>query len=478
MVKPPTTDLKGGIVPPKLAFVDIETTGAHVTRDRIIEIGIVRVEEGKVVKKYQTLINPYTHLSPYISQMTGITADELDRAPGFREVAETIQELIEDCVFVAHNVRFDYGFLRNEFRRMEVPFSAKHFCTVRLSRQLFPQHKKHNLDSIIERFDIACENRHRALDDAAVLWEFVQRAQAVTDPEKFQTALANMLKRPSLPSGISPQLVAKLPESPGVYIFYGNSNYPLYVGKSKNIKERVLSHFTSDYMSSKEMNMCQQVERIETIETAGELGALLKESDLVKEMQPLYNRMLRKTREVVVVKKQTNPDGYETVSVATYPVLQADDLEQVLGIFRSRSQCQEHLHKLAGEFQLCHKLLGLEKARGACFGYQLNTCMGACDKKELALKYNLRFLQAFQRSKIRQWPFNGPIIIHESDDWNEKHETFVIDRWCLVNEDGTATPFDVDTYHILMRYIFDTKNSRMISVPKHPVVATAHMDID
>ncbi len=287
--------------------MDIETTGAHVTRDRVIEIGIVRVEDGQITKTYESLINPYSYLSPYITQMTGIRPDELENAPGFREVADQILEMIDGCVFVAHNVRFDYGFLRNEFRRHELPFSAKHFCTVRLSRQLFPQHKKHNLDSIIERFDINCEARHRAMGDAAVLWEFVQRAQAITPEDKFEAALKNMLKSPSLPQHFSQDLVTKLPESPGVYIFYGNSNYPLYVGKSKNIKERVLSHFSGDYMSSKEMNMCQQVERIDTVETAGELGALLKESELVKTMQPLYNRMLRKTREVVVAKKRRTP---------------------------------------------------------------------------------------------------------------------------------------------------------------------------
>jgi DNA polymerase-3 subunit epsilon len=218
--------------------------------------------------------------------------------------------------------------------------------------------------------------------------------------------------------------------------------------------------------------MCQQVERIETMQTAGELGALLKESELVKSMQPLYNRVLRKMREVVVAKKQTNPDGYETVTVDSYPTLTADDLDSVLGIFRSKAQCVEQLRTMADEHQLCHKLLGLEKAKAACFGYQLNTCQGACAGKELALKYNLRFLQAFQSSKIRQWPFDGPIVIREHDDWNEKHATFVIDRWCLVDEEGTATPFDVDTYKILVRYIFNTKNSAMISIPKHPVAAT------
>ena len=134
-----------------LAFVDIETTGSRVQYDRVIEVGILRVEEGKLIKTYNKLINPEMYLSPYIEQMTGISSLELERAPVFDQVKEEIMEMLDDTVFVAHNVRFDYGFLKNELRRYGLDLSLKQLCTVKLSRALYPHYRKHNLDALIDR---------------------------------------------------------------------------------------------------------------------------------------------------------------------------------------------------------------------------------------------------------------------------------------------------------------------------------------
>ncbi|PIZ64583.1 hypothetical protein CO051_01130 [Candidatus Roizmanbacteria bacterium CG_4_9_14_0_2_um_filter_39_13] len=140
------------------SFVDIETTGTSTRHDRIIEIGILRVENDKIVKKYNQLINPETHVSPFITQITGIIPDDLEDAPTFEIVKDEVYELLRDSIFVAHNVRFDHGFLKNEFKRFDMQFSMKQLCTVRLSRTLFPEHRHHNLDAIIERFNITCTN--------------------------------------------------------------------------------------------------------------------------------------------------------------------------------------------------------------------------------------------------------------------------------------------------------------------------------
>src|SRR5437867_5621 len=137
------------MLPKKLAFVDIETTGTRVSRDRIIEIGILRVEENKLVATYKTLINPQTYISPFIEQMTGISKEALENAPIFSDVKEKILDILDDCVFVAHNARFDYGFLKTEYKHLGISFSPKQFCTVKLSRLLYPKYKQHNLDSLI-----------------------------------------------------------------------------------------------------------------------------------------------------------------------------------------------------------------------------------------------------------------------------------------------------------------------------------------
>jgi len=157
------------------SFVDIETTGTSARHDRVIEIGILRVENDMIVKKYNQLINPETHVSPFITQITGITPDDLEDAPTFEIVKDEVYELLQNTVFVAHNVRFDHGFLKNEFKRFDMKLSMKQLCTVQLSRRLYSQFKQHNLNSIIARFGFDCNNRHRAFDDAEVLWDFYQK---------------------------------------------------------------------------------------------------------------------------------------------------------------------------------------------------------------------------------------------------------------------------------------------------------------
>lgn len=443
------------MLPKKLTFVDVETTGMRVNLDRIIEIGVLRVEDNKLVETYQSLINPGFYIPPEISEMTGITSAQLENAPSFYEIKKELLKIFEDTIFVAHNVRFDYSFLKQEFKRFDISFSPKHFCTVKLSRALFPKYRHHNLDSIIERFGFECNKRHRAFDDAKVLWDFYKTIQTQFSLDKITTVLEKALKKPSLPIKLKQQDLEGLPEGPGVYIFYGSSGAPLYVGKSINIRDRVLSHFSGDLNSSKEMKISQQIESIETIETAGELSALLKESELVKALQPLYNRKLRLKKDLMILKSEIDKDGYQRIVFDQSGNIDVSELDKVLGVFRSKKQAKDFLVYIAKEHSLCEKLLGLENTRLGCFNYRLGRCKGACEKKESTLKYNLRFLEAFINSKIASWPFDGPIIIKEGN------QPFVIDKWCC-----NGTSFDLDTYKIIKGYISRLKNDRNITLVK------------
>lgn len=461
------------MLPSKLAFVDIETTGLGVTRDRIIEIGILRVEDNKLVKTFQSLLNPEGYVSPFCLELTGITEKALENAPTFYEMIDEIYDMLKDCVFVAHNVRFDYGFVRNAFKRYEKTYSAKHFCTVKLSRRLFPSARKHNLDAIMERFDISCTNRHRAFDDARVLWEFYQKLQKTIDPEMLEKAIAGGLKKPSVPLSIDTETIDNLPENPGVYIFYGENKTPLYVGKSVNIKERVQSHFVSDHLSTKEMNIAQQIQDIETKVTSGELGALILESQLVKKLQPLYNRQLRIAKKMYVLKKQMNTDSYPEVVLKMIDHIDPNDLENILGIFRSKRQAKDFLVPLVKEYNLCEKLLGLEKTSSSCFAYRLDLCKGACVKEENPLKYTMRFAEAFGNNTIKVWPFTGQIIISERNELEKTAEYFVVDKWCLlsqyseneVHNEAVCSGeylFDLDTYKLLVRFLQKKENLKKI----------------
>jgi DNA polymerase-3 subunit epsilon len=177
-----------------LAIVDVETTGGFAENDRIIEIGIIRVEKGKMVEKYNTLIDPEQYLSPFITNLTGITDKHLQKAPTFISVRENISELLNNAIFVAHNAHFDYGFVKHEFKRLGDRWEAERLCTVQLSRHLYPEHRHHNLDSVIERCNIKCESRHRALDDAKAVWDFLKHSEKNFSKIALENAFKKLIR--------------------------------------------------------------------------------------------------------------------------------------------------------------------------------------------------------------------------------------------------------------------------------------------
>lgn len=461
------------MLPTKFAFVDLETTGTSVKRDRIIEIAIIRTENNKLVDSYHTLINPNIRVSSYIEDLTGISKYDILLAPSFRQVSFNIQNALEDYIFVSHNARFDYAFLRNEFSRLEKKFSKKQLCTVKLSRYLFPRYRRHDLDSIIKRHNICCKKRHRAYDDAKAIWDFFQLIQVKFDNNVLSKAISYVLKKPSIPININEKELDAIPESPGVYLFYSSDNTPLYIGKSKNVRERVLSHFSNDSYTSKEMHICQQIERIETVKTSGELGALFLEATLIKKLQPIYNRKLRNRKKFFVLKNAKNKHGYDTAILEIVNNIDVSEIETVLGVFRSKRQSVDFLVSIARKNNLCDKILGLQNTNKACFGYHLGRCFGACIRKESPLFYNARFSLAFSSEKIKTWPYKGPIILEEKNYLENTSEAFLIDRWCLLgklkineaNQDFDITKdeyfFDYDIYKIIRSYL-SKKNSLKI----------------
>ncbi len=474
------------MLPDKLAFVDLETTGARSQYDRILEVGIVRVEQNLVTKTFHSLLNPLSHIPPEIERLTGITATDIADAPVFSEVKDEILSLLDGCVFVAHNVRFDYGFLKGELKREGIDFTSKHFCTVRLSRELFPDQKRHNLDSIIERHGIPCESRHRAFDDAKAIASFYELARQQVPAPIFEHAVTKAMKKPSVPLLLEKKELEELPEHPGVYIFFGENNLPLYIGKSINIKERVLSHFASDIRNSVEMRISQQIQRIETITTAGELGALFLESRLIKERLPLYNRQLRRKQQLVALTINTDSNGYEVLGTETVAEITPERLHgfsppsedagkhlpRIIGFFKSIKQSKDFLSTIARDYELCEKKLGLEKTDAACFGYRLDRCKGACLGKEKSIFYNARQLQALHALKIKPWPFPGPIMIEEKNEFAEKYECFFVDKWCFMGSTDSVSSwenlrdkslvFDLDMYKILRRHLAKPSNIRSV----------------
>lgn len=458
-------------LPENIAFVDVETTGMRFLRDRIIEIGILRIEKNKLIDTYTTLINPGLRIPPEILAFTGISPSDLDKAPTFQQVADDIAQLLSGCTFAAHNVQFDYSFVRNEFKRLERHFQARYFCTVKLSRSLFPRFKSHNLDSIIERFSIPCPRRHRALDDATVLWKFYQHVQKSLPKKTVLKSFEKVTKQPSLPTNLETNVQA-IPESPGVYIFYASDNTPLYVGKSKNIRQRVFSHFSSSERFI--LKMQTSVARIETIKTAGEVGALLKESQLIKTLQPLYNRTLRNRKKLVVLSQTQDKNGYYSVAIEATDAISKSDTAIILSVCKTAREAKRILANLAEEYGLCEKLLSLEHTTTSCFAYRLEKCIGACVGQERPISYNMRFIQAFAKTRIRRWPFKNPILIEEVHPLNNTRDFFVVDNWCLVatgsiDENGFYSgksyelTFDKDYYQVFLKTLLYKRHTLRIT---------------
>jgi DNA polymerase-3 subunit epsilon len=443
---------------PPMVFLDLETTGATATRDRITEVGLVEVT-GKEVLRHSQLVNPQARIPEFIQRLTGITDDMVCNAPTFAEIADDLFDRLQGKLMVAHNARFDHGFLKNEFKRVGLDFRVRVLCTVKLSRALYPQEARHSLDALIMRHGLLASGRHRALADADLIHQFWMHLQGVFPSEILLAEIGRLTARPSLPSMIDADLPDRLPQSSGVYVFYGENDFPLYVGKSNNLRQRVLSHFSGDHARGKEMSLSLQVRNIEWHETEGEVGALLREAALVKTLLPSHNTRLRRNKDLCAWRVPAEADG------GPPQLVWARDLDlgtqpDLYGVFRSQRDALRMLTDLAQTERLCKAVLGLEKVRpdGPCFGVQIQRCDGACVGRESLARHRARLLLALARHRMPIWPYRGPVGLREGADIH------VLDAWCHLGTarreeevrellEGGCPVFDLDVYRILRKAI-------------------------
>ncbi|MEH6560452.1 MAG: exonuclease domain-containing protein [Marinobacter sp.] len=444
------------------AFLDIETTGGSVSHDRITEIGIRFWRAGETVDEWQTLLNPGTRISPFIEQLTGISNAMVSDAPAFEDVANTLEEKLRDTVFVAHNARFDYGFIKSEFRRLGRLFSAPVLCTVKLSRRLYPEFRRHNMDALIERHGLEQVQRHRAMGDVSAMLAFFTHALAQKGHEQTGEAIAALMQRPSIPSHLPLDTLNNLPRAPGVYRFYGESDVLLYVGKSTNIAQRVASHFSGDHNTSRGLRISESLRRVECTETAGELGALLLELQQIKTLSPLFNRRSRAAKNLVSIELALNDSGY--LQARLVREVEPHRLGYYFGLFRSKRDAERALSGIAAKNELCNRLLGLEpEHEGPCFQRALGRCKGACEGTENVARYNLRVQIAFHELRLRTWPWPGPVAIVERREGRNQPDILVVYNWMHVatlhdeNElhelslRGQSVTFDLDSYKLLVK---------------------------
>jgi len=451
---------------PCYVLLDLETTGGNALRDRVTEIAVVRVEQGVEVARWSTLVNPGVPISDFIERLTGISNAMVADAPAFAEVAPTLLKLLDGAVLVAHNVRFDHGFLLNELARMNVTLRSKTLCTVRLSRLLYPSFKSHGLDAIMQRHGISTESRHRAMGDVQVMQTWLAQVMQQFGAQHVQQQAQVLLQGSA---ALPPQLdtnVADIPEGPGVYIFYGEGTLPLYIGKSVRLRSRVMAHFQTASREPREMRIAQEIRRIEWIETAGELGALLLEARLVKQHQPLHNRQLRRQSSLCAWRLDANPRARPLLTLLRGAELSPEQFGSLYGPYRSKNQAISHLRELADAHSLCLRALGLESGQGRCFAHQVGHCKGVCCGEEAPERHHLRLQMALATEKLRAWPFVGPVGLREHNPHTGQADIHIFNQWCHLatvrsDEELAAAPqnrtevlaFDLDSYRLALKYL-------------------------
>ena len=448
---------------PSLAIVDLETTGTHAANDRITEVGIVRVDACALggpprVTEWSSLVDPEVPIPAAIQALTGITDAMVRQSRPFAALAGEIHDRLRDCVFVAHNARFDHGFLKHAFQRTGLAFQARPLCTVRLSRRLFPEAQGHGLDAIVARHALAAHDRHRALGDARAVWAFLEDVYRRFPVDVIAAATRRILRIPSLPPQLPADCLDRIPEAPGVYRFYGDNPLPLYIGKSVNLRERVAAHFTGDWQSETDLRLSHEIRRIEFEETAGELGALLREASLVKSELPARNRALRRKEEAGVL---VIDDGGRPRYLAAADIGDAG-MHQAYGPFATRRGARELLRAVAAEQRLCWIRLGLEKrAAGPCFQRQLHRCAGVCIGEETSTEHDLRLRMALTAHAVPKWPVDGIALVSERSSTNERVDIHLMRDWCWLStarddaelaamlEDPPHAIFDIDIARLL-----------------------------
>lgn len=370
------------------AIVDIETTGGYAGKSRMTEIAIFIHDGERVVDTYQTLINPQQTVPAFITGLTGITQNMVDTAPTFEEVADEIHSILKDKIFVAHNVSFDYSFVKNELEGAGFLFDNKKLCTVRLSRKIIPGKRSYSLGNLCEQLGIRISDRHRAAGDAEAtvkLFELLLK----NGQEAIEETLNKKSKETNLPPNLPKEEFLELPEEPGVYYFIDARGEVIYVGKAINIKKRITGHFSGTAKDKRNQYIRNEIHHIGYELTGNELIALIFESQEIKRIWPKYNQSQKVVNRQFSIYKYEDRLGYWRFNVGKMV-----SAMQPLVNFNSHGEAWHFLIEKVREYELCPKLAGIHHSIGACHDVEHNLCKGACVEKEPNYEYNKRVEEA------------------------------------------------------------------------------------
>lgn len=367
------------------SVIDIETTGGNAWTDRITEVAVYVYDGQKIIREFSSLVNPERKIPPFVVRLTGITDEMVEDAPRFQDIAREIIEITEGTIFVGHNVQFDYGFIRQEFKNLGYHYDRKTLCTCKLSRKLIPGHTSYSLGRLCQSLGIQINGRHRAAGDAAATVELFERILSADIHGELENAL-KPVGNALLPDCLDIEKVYSLPEKPGVYYFHDQSGEIIYIGKSKNIRKRVLSHFKKKNPAARDARIKRDLGDVTFHITGSELIALLMESDEIKKHQPRYNKAQKAIQFDFGIFERPDESGYLSLFIARV----SKQTTRPIACYKNAEQAQRALEQLVNRYNLCTKLCGIEKKDGACFNFQVKKCLGACLKSEPVHDYNLR----------------------------------------------------------------------------------------
>jgi DNA polymerase-3 subunit epsilon len=376
------------------AIVDIETTGSYAANNGITELAIVLYDGNKIVDRFETLLNPQSPIPQYVQVLTGINPEMLKDAPLFADVASRVYDMLKDAIFVAHHVNFDYSFIKHHLESCGLDLDTNKLCTVRLSRKLFPGLSGYSLGKLCRELEIPIQNRHRAGGDAdatVILFDKILR-------KDNQGAVHQMLHGKSreqyLPPNLPSEQIASLPYTPGVYYFHDQRGKVLYVGKAKNLRSRVCSHFSNNSPSLRKQEFLRNIYGVTWQDSGTELMAFLFECIEIRRLWPAYNRSLKRFEQTFGLYVYEDQQGYMRLTL--------EKKKQNLTAhysFNGLAEGWQVLRALVRQFELCPKLCFIQRGNEPCVGIPDGSCHGACEQKESAEMYNSRLMEAMQSLK-------------------------------------------------------------------------------
>ncbi|HUX83646.1 MAG TPA: exonuclease domain-containing protein [Chitinophagaceae bacterium] len=453
---------------PTYAVVDVETTGGIAAHHRITEIAVLVHDGHQVREEFSTLINPETIIPSGISRLTGISNEMVSGAPKFCEVARTIVELTRGHIFVAHNARFDYHFLRWEFQRLGYPFRCETLCTVKLSRKLIPGLPSYSLGNLCQSLGIRITDRHRAAGDARATVTLLERLLSI---QRERIGEFTDLTMADLGKEVDQRLIRGLPQETGIYYLRDPLGNILYIGKSRDIRSRVVSHL-ADASTQKAMRLRNSVHSVDFERTGSELIAMLLESEEIKKFSPQYNRAQKRKEETYCLASSMDEQGYRN-----FQITRTEDSDQPLELCSTLEQASEQLFSLKERFGLCESLCHLNDTT-PCFAYQVKTCHGACLGLETPAAYNARADQA------AAFLLGAPMDCLLLDQGRDPGEISVI-RIALGNCGGfgyvdESVAADPESLRAAIRPYAGTRDSRRIIrrwLREHPRLQLADCDV-